>query len=374
MDTDNRRQEHDAEVRRDFSAGRLIGRLAGAKWLHKYRFVTVSFIVTALVVASVAAALTQTAPTLGTAESFGVLGGSTVTNTGSTVVTGDLGVWPGLAITGFPPGIVLPPGVPHAGDAVAQQAQSDVTIAYNALAGQACYRNLSGLDLGGLTLTSGVYCFDSSAQLTGQLTLDVQGNANAVFIFQIGSTLTTAPGSSVVFVNGGPSCNVFWQVGSSATLNTTTVFAGNIVALTSITLNTGANVTGRLLARNGAVTLDSNNIARCIEPSAQTDTPLPATQTAIAATQTVIAPTQTAIAATQTAIAPTLTAIAMTPAPTLPPLTQTAIAATQTAIAATRVAVAPVLTAIAMTPIPQALDEIDQPQLPTRLYLQWIGH
>ena len=122
---------------------------------------------------------------------------------------------------------------------------------------------MTGLDLGGRTLTPGVYCFDTSAQLTGKLTLNAEGNADALFIFQIGSTLTTAPGASVVFVNGGSSCNVFWQVGSSATLDTTTVFAGNIIALTSITLNTGANVTGRVLARNGAVTMDSNNIARC---------------------------------------------------------------------------------------------------------------
>ncbi len=363
---------------------------AGAKLLRQFKYLVISFIVIALVVVSVGIAMTQTAPTLGTAASFGVLGGSTVTNTGPTVINGDLGVWPGLAITGFPPGIVLPPGAAHAGDAVALQAQSDVTTAYNSLAGQPCYRNLTGLDLGGLTLTPGVYCFDTSAQLTGDLTLDTQGNADAVFIFQIGSTLTTAPGSSVIFVNGAASCNVFWQVGSSATLNTTTKFAGNIVALTSITLNTGASVTGRVLARNGAVTMDSNNIARCVESAGEGDTPLPATltaialtptpiipsatQTAIAAAQTAAAATQTAIAATQIAIEPTLTAIAMTPTPTLASATQTVIAATQTVAAATLTAVSPALTAIAMTPIPQALDEGDQPRAPLRLYIQWIGH
>jgi hypothetical protein len=199
------------------------------------------------------------AQNLGTATGFAVLGGSTVTNTGSTVVTGDLGVSPGTAITGFPPGMVN--GTIHAADAVALQAQSDVTIAYNALAGLACNTNLTGQDLGGLTLTPGVYCFSSSAQLTGTLTLNAQGNSAAVFVFQIGSTLTTASSSSVLVTNGGSSCNVFWQVGSSATLGTTTTFAGNILALTSITLNTGASISGRALARNGAVTMDTNVVS-----------------------------------------------------------------------------------------------------------------
>jgi ethanolamine utilization microcompartment shell protein EutS len=202
------------------------------------------------------------AQTLGTATTFAVLGGSTVTNTGSSVVTGDLGVSPGTAITGFPPGIVV--GTIHSADAVALQAQSDVTTAYNALAGLACTGNLTGTDLGGLTLTAGVYCFSSSAQLTGILTLNAQGDPAAVFVFQIGSTLTTASNSSVVLINGAQSCNVFWQVGSSATLGTDTAFAGNILALTSITLNTGASISGRALARNGAVTMDTNNVSNAL--------------------------------------------------------------------------------------------------------------
>jgi ice-binding like protein/putative Ig domain-containing protein/exosortase sorting signal-containing protein len=202
-----------------------------------------------------------TAPSLGTAQTFAVLGGSTVTNTGSSVVTGDLGVWPGFAITGFPPGVVV--GVTHAGDAVALQAQSDLVTAYNALAGQACDTDLTGQDLGGMTLTPGVYCFSTSAQLTGTLTLDAQGSASAVFVFQIGSTLTTASSSAVRVINGGSSCNVFWQVGSSATLGTGTTFAGSILALTSITLNTSASVAGRVLARNGAVTLDTDSASGC---------------------------------------------------------------------------------------------------------------
>lgn len=203
-------------------------------------------------------ALAQVAPSLGSAQTFAVLGGQTVTNTGPSVVTGDLGVSPGSAVTGFPPGSVL--GTSHAADASALSAQTSVVAAYDDLAGQVCTQDLTGQDLGGQTLTPGVYCFLSSAQLTGPLTLDAEGNANAVFIFQIGSTLTTASMSSVVVINGGSLCNVFWQVGSSATLGTDTTFAGSILALTSITLNTGANVTGRTLARNGAVTLDSNRV------------------------------------------------------------------------------------------------------------------
>ena len=208
-------------------------------------------------------AAAQTAPPLGTTQSFAVLGGSTVTNTGSSVLTGDLGVWPGLSITGFPPGTVT--GTTHLGDAVAQQAQSDLTTAYNDLAGQACGADLTSQDLGGMTLLPGVYCFSTSAQLTGTLTLDAQGNSGAVFIFQIGSTLTTASSSSVQLINGGSDCNVFWQVGSSATLGSGTSFAGSILALTSITLNTSANASGQLLARNGAVTLDTNNVAICTQ-------------------------------------------------------------------------------------------------------------
>jgi hypothetical protein len=202
---------------------------------------------------------------LNTAQSFGVLGGSAVTNTGPTVVNGNLGVSPGTSVTGFPPGIVVG-GTIHAADAVAAQAQTDLTAAYNTAAGLACGTNLTGQNLGGLVLTPGVYCFDTSAQLTGTLTLDLQGNPNAFFLFQIGSTLTTASASSVLLINtGGTTCppNIFWQVGSSATFGTGSSFIGNVLALTSITMTTGANVSGRLLARNGAVTLDSNVITSC---------------------------------------------------------------------------------------------------------------
>lgn len=220
---------------------------------------------------------TAQAPTLGTATSFAVLGGSTVTNTGLTVVSQDLGVWPGTAITGFPPGLVLAPGAMHASGAVPQQAQADVTTAYNTLAGLPCGTPLTGQDLGGLTLTTGVYCFTSSAQLTGALVLDAQGDPNALFVFQIGSTLTTASNSSVSVINGGLQCNpnIFWQIGSSATLGTNTTFEGNILALASITLTTGVHLSGRALARNGAVTMDSNTVVippecLCLTPASVT--------------------------------------------------------------------------------------------------------
>jgi len=205
---------------------------------------------------------------LGSAQRFAVLGGSTVTNTGPTLIHGDLGVAPGFAMTGFPPGLLVG-GVVHAADAVAQQAQDDITIAYTSLAGRAPTQNLTGLDLGGLTLVPGVYSFASSAFLTSSLTLDAQGNPDALFIFQIGSTLITSSASSVMVINAADGCNVYWQVGSSATLGTGTVFTGNILALASITLNTGAVVNdGRLFARTGAVTLDTNTIsAECIVPT-----------------------------------------------------------------------------------------------------------
>ncbi len=193
---------------------------------------------------------------LGTAARFGVLAGTTVTNTGVTTVIGDLGVSPGTSITGFPPGTCT--GTTHQADASAQQAQTDLTTAYNSATSQSCDTNLTGQNLGGTTLTPAVYCFDVTAGLTGTLTLDARGNANAVFVFQIGSTLTTAGDSSVVLTNSAQAKNVFWQVGSSATLGTSTQFAGSILALESITLTNGATVSGRALARNGAVTMDTN--------------------------------------------------------------------------------------------------------------------
>jgi hypothetical protein len=213
-------------------------------------------------------AMTSTASaqvSLGSAQSYGVLGSTTVTNTGPTVVTGNVGLSPGTSVTGFPPGTVVS-GAIHAADGNASLARTDATAAYNAAAGLPCTADLTGQDLGGLILTPGVYCFSTSAQLTGPLTLNFQGSPNALFVFKIGSTLTTASGSSVLLTNnGGATCpaNLFWQVGSSATLGTGTAFTGNILASSSITMNTGAILNGRALALNGAVTLSSNTMTAC---------------------------------------------------------------------------------------------------------------
>ena len=198
---------------------------------------------------------------LGTASPFVVLGGSTVTNTGPSVLNGDLGVAPGTSLVGFGlPAVVN--GATHDADAAAAQAQSDLTTAYNVAASQPvpAGNDLTSQDLGGLTLTAGAYGFSSSAQLTGQLTLDAAGNPNAQFVFEIGSTLTTASASSIRLINGASPCNVYWQIGSSATLGSTTAFEGNLMAHTSITVNNGATVQGRVLASTGAVTLDSDVI------------------------------------------------------------------------------------------------------------------
>jgi outer membrane autotransporter protein len=199
----------------------------------------------------------QTVP-LGAAETFAILGASTVTNTGATIIDGNLGLSPGSSVTGFPPGVVLN-GAIHISDALANQAHADAFTAYTQLAGETPTANLTGMNLGGLTLTPGVYRFNSSAQLTGTLTLNNGGDPNAPFHFLIGSTLTTAS-NSLVMLLGGPDQNIFWQVGSSATIGTGTRFVGTIVALTSITLTTGATLDGRALAINGAVTLDTNSI------------------------------------------------------------------------------------------------------------------
>jgi hypothetical protein len=232
------------------------GRIARASTLAL--FVVASLVAPALLAGAAVAA--QAPVGLATADSFAVLAGQTVTNTGPSVITGDIGVSPGTAVVG----LVAVTGTIHAGDAAADRAQSDLTTAYDDAAGRTP-PVLVAADLGGLTLAPGVYRSASSLGLTGALTLDAQGDPNAVFVFQAGSTLTTASMSRVNLINGAQACNVFWQIGSSATLGTASGFAGNILALTSISLNDGVTVQGRALARNGSVTLinDTITVAHC---------------------------------------------------------------------------------------------------------------
>jgi hypothetical protein len=204
-------------------------------------------------------ALASTAPGLGTAASFAVLAGTpAITNTGPTVISGSVGISPAASVTGLggPPNGTVTNGTIQAGTAAAGTAQANLTAAYGVAASSPCNFNETGKNLGGKTLTPGTYCQTTAPTLTGILTL----SGNGVFIFKAGSTLVTAPGATVRLINGAQPCNVFWQVSSSATIDTTTTFVGTIMALTDIHLNNAASITGRALARNGTVTLINNHI------------------------------------------------------------------------------------------------------------------
>jgi LPXTG-motif cell wall-anchored protein len=242
------------------------------------------------------AAVVATVP-LGTSANYSVLGGSAVTNTGSSTLGSSLGVWPGTSIIGFPPGKVLAPGTTNKTNAAAQNAQSDLTAAYVNAAGRPIDATTAA-DLSGRTLQGGVYAGPSKGALglTGKLTLDGAGNANSVFIFQTNSTLITGSSSTVTLINGAQACNVFWQVGSSATLGTGSVFTGNILALTSITVNRSVTVHGRALARNGEVTLNNDTFTA---PSCGTSSAVATTTTTAAAP----AATTVTAAATATTVA-----------------------------------------------------------------------
>jgi hypothetical protein len=193
---------------------------------------------------------------LGTAAAFGVLAGQSVSNSGATTINADLGIWPGNTLTGAP----TVTGTTHLGDVTAQAAQGALTAAYNEAAGRAAGSTIAG-DLGGLTLAPGVRKSTSTLEITSaDVTLDGGGNPNAVFIFQIASSFTVDVGRQVILSNGAQPSNIFWQVGSSATLNTNCNVSGNILALTTISMGTGATLNGRALARNGSVTLLANTV------------------------------------------------------------------------------------------------------------------
>ena len=206
--------------------------------------------------------IVQVTVSLAGASNLAILAGSSITNTGATTITGDLGLNPGTSVGGFPPGILN--GVQHINDNIATQAKLDLTAAYNDAAGRTSTDivTLSG-NIGGLTLTPGLYKSTSSLAISsGDLTFDAKGNADAVFIIQIASTLTTTSGRKVILSGGALASNIFWQVGSSATFGTTSVFKGTILAMQSITFNTGATLDGRALARTGGVTMAGNTIVK----------------------------------------------------------------------------------------------------------------
>lgn len=204
----------------------------------------------------------QATVALGGAANFAVLAGSAISSTGATTITGDLGLSPGSSVGGFPPGILV--GTQHVNDIIANQAKLDLTAAYNDAAGRTATDivTLSG-NIGGLTLTPGLYKSTSSLAISsGDLTLNAQGNPSAVFIIQIASTLTTTSGRKVILSGGALASNIFWQVGTSATFGTTSVFKGNILAMQAITFNTGATLDGKALARNSAIVMAGNTIVR----------------------------------------------------------------------------------------------------------------
>ncbi len=326
-----------------------IGSRAWRRWVG-YAWLTAATGATAVLIAS-QPAVAATAPVgLGTAGSFAVLAGTTVTNTGPSRISGNLGVSPGTAVTGFPPGIVTG-GTIHRADGVAGGAQSDLTIAYNDAAGRSPTANIPAFIGAGQTLAPGVYKASSSLEVGGSLTLDAHGDPDAVWIFQApSSTLTTDSASSVILTNGAQACNVFWQVGSSATLGTNSTFAGTILALTSISVQTGDTITGRTLARNGAVTLDDDTITA---PSCTTTPPPSPTPTATS-------PTPTATSPTPTATSPTPTPTATSPTPTATSPTPTATSPTPTATSPT-----PTPTATSPTPTPTATSPTPTPTSPT---------
>ena len=300
---------------------------------------SIATIAATLIVAGNASAGIVPTVTMGTTANFSVLAGSTVTNTNPSVIGQSVGLSPGSAVVGFPPGVVLAPAIIDAASPVTLQAQNDLTTAYVDAAGRSVEFTQTNPDLVGNTLIPGVYAATAKAPLglSGQLVLDGQNNPNAVFIFQTDSTLITSTGSSIVLINGASECNVFWQVGSSATLGSGSVFVGNILALTSITVQSAVVVHGRALARNGAVTLDNDTFTApsCV-PSTATSPP------------TTTAPTTTTSPATTTSTPATTTPPTTTPAITTPSTTTPA-AATASSNVATPISAADTTTTVSPT-------------------------
>ncbi|NOJ63249.1 ice-binding family protein, partial [Arthrobacter sp. AET 35A] len=304
------------------------------------------------------AAFAADAPLLSTAANYSVLAGTTVTNTGATTLNRRLGLSPGMSVTGAP----VSAGEDIANPA-AVQAKSDLDTAYNNAALEPSTASVAA-ELGGLTLVEGVYTNATGLGLNGALTLNGQGNPNAVFIFQAGSTLTTGSSSSVQFINGAQACNVYWQVGSSATLGSGSAFAGTILAQTSITVNSASTIDGRALARDGAVTLNNNvfTSSECITatvpptttpvPSPTTTTPVPSpTVTTPVPTPTVTTPTVTTPVPTPTVTTPVPTSTVTTPVPT-PTLTTPVPSPTVTTPVPTPTLTTPVPTPTETTPVP----------------------
>lgn len=325
---------------------REVNRARGVRHARGRAALALTFVFTSLSIAFWAVPEANAATTsvnLASASAYAVLAGSTITNTGPSVIAGDIGLSPGTAITGFPPG-VQSSGVTNVANAPALMAQADLTAAYLDAASRTPFNTVSG-DLGGSTLVPGVYQSASSLALTGTVTLNGGGDASSVFIFKAGSTFVSATGSNVVLENGAQACNVFWQVGSSVTLGTTSQMSGTFMALTSITLNTGAQVSGRVLARNGAVTLDDNAITTptCAAAVATTTTSLATTTTTVAPTTTTVAPTTTTPRTTTTLAVTTTTAAPASTTTTSPATTTTTTSPATTTTVPTTTTTTPVI-------------------------------
>lgn len=250
---------------------------------------------------------------LGTADNFAILAGSAITNIGSSVVNGDLGLSPGTSVTGFPPATLN--GTQHVSDTLAIQAKTSLTNTYTDASNRTPV-TIIGTELGGTTLVPGVYASNAGTfGLTGTLTLDAQGNPDAVFIFKSASTLITASNSRIVLMGGAQACNIFWIVGSSATLGTNSTLEGTVVAVTSITLNTGAHVDGRVMAQNGAVTLDSSTVIKTACVVAPTPTPTPVVVVVAATTSVPVAVISNPVITTTPVVtsAPVIVSVPATP-------------------------------------------------------------